>query len=418
VYYFKGYIQRGKTMRAMQNILGFALGILIAVVLPFQVIAQSEVPGSFTVQLTISNVAVSDTGVSYATISWKTNSGATSRVFYDTRSHTKIDEYAYQKGDESNLVTNHSIDLTGLSRSTIYYYRIKSVAIVNTVEFIAVSGEYDFGTGGRSGGGNTHGSNNVPLELEEDAGITGSTIRIDSDGIVQTGGRLTTIDGRLIFTINTGTRMLDKAGRPIMTITSVIPIAAFSPPLQSATVLAYDLGPDGASFTPPITITINYKSLALPPGVSESTLYIAYRDGSEWQALQSSVDTEFKTVSAFISHFTVFALIGEFIPAPSPSPTVSPTLTPTPMPTSTSTPTSTPQITTTTTPIPTPAVKPSSTPASSLPPLQTFTPTPTPVPAPTTTPGFLNNWWWVIVIIAAVVLIVFILWFVFKRRKR
>lgn len=100
-------------------------------------------------------------------------------------------------------------------------------------------------------------------------------------------------------------------------------------------MVAYDFGPSGARFEPPITLTMTYDPGTLPPGVAERDLYIAYWDGSQWLILESTTDTTTKTVSAKVSHFTLFAVIGRLAPTPTPMPTPKPTPAPTPKPTPT-----------------------------------------------------------------------------------
>ncbi|MFQ5470060.1 MAG: PKD domain-containing protein [Gammaproteobacteria bacterium] len=68
--------------------------------------------------LTVSNVSVPVITENAATISWATNKLADSKVAYDTTTPlgnvTPVD---------ATLVTNHTVTITGLSPSTIYYYR-------------------------------------------------------------------------------------------------------------------------------------------------------------------------------------------------------------------------------------------------------------------------------------------------------
>jgi uncharacterized repeat protein (TIGR01451 family) len=122
------------------------LGILVLLPLPLPAVAQGEVTGSFTVELVISNVSASDIGSYGATISWDTSDNATSQVFYDTHFHENIADYAYHSVADPTLVPDHSVPLTGLSPSTTYHYRAKSVATVNGTEFIAISDDYAFST--------------------------------------------------------------------------------------------------------------------------------------------------------------------------------------------------------------------------------------------------------------------------------
>jgi len=85
------------------------------------------------------------------------------------------------------------------------------------------------------------------------------------------------------------------------------------PPPEDAHVigLVYDFGPDGATFEEAIILTFTYDPDALPEGVSEEDLVIAYFVDGEWVELDECViDTETNTITASVSHFTTFAVIG------------------------------------------------------------------------------------------------------------
>ena len=99
---------------------------------------------SGTMPLTISNVQALNT-VSTANISWETNGNSNSSVFYDTTSRLDISGYPHNASD-SALVSNHNVQLTGLSPNTFYYYRVESVAMIGGTPFTAISGEYKFKT--------------------------------------------------------------------------------------------------------------------------------------------------------------------------------------------------------------------------------------------------------------------------------
>lgn len=74
--------------------------------------------------LIISNVQAGAETQSGATITWTTNAGASSRVYYglDRTCSSSTVEY-----DTSPTVTSHSVPLTGLLPGTTYYYRVYSV---------------------------------------------------------------------------------------------------------------------------------------------------------------------------------------------------------------------------------------------------------------------------------------------------
>ncbi len=77
----------------------------------------------------------------------------------------------------------------------------------------------------------------------------------------------------------------------------------------SVCIRSYSFTPAGATFSPAATMTLKYAT-PLPSGLSESGLYIAYWNGSDWTKLPSVVNTAAKEVSASISHFTIFAIRG------------------------------------------------------------------------------------------------------------
>jgi hypothetical protein len=370
-------------------IIRLVVGLLVFLLFAPAAPAMAEtavLPGSFTVQLVVTGVASSNISNSNATISWETNGYATSQVFYDTRAHESIADYPQHSDNNTLLLIQHSISLTGLSSSTLYHYRVKSVANVNNAELVAISNDFTFQTRTTSGGGGGGGqgtSARIKLKLGESGGFTESNIEIDESGRSWNSGQITTLDGMLTLKVDAGTRLLDNAGQPLTLITCSKPSFMVQPPFQSVIISAYDLGPNGAAFTPPITLIMKYQSLLLSPGVSENTLYIAYWQGSGWQALSSTLDSQTGTVSAPVSHLTVFALIGSLKPIQS---TPTSTLTP---------PTSTPTLVPTSTPV--------------------FSPTPLSTPE---VKSSLAKWWWIIIFGIFVGTAILTILFVLKRPRR
>jgi hypothetical protein len=92
-------------------------------------------------------------------------------------------------------------------------------------------------------------------------------------------------------------------------------------------ISAYDYGPSGATFTPPIDLVIAYDPANIPQGFSESDLVIRMWDGTAWIDLETTIDSRAHTATAKVSHLTLFALF-----AASPvSLTLTPEVTPTPL---------------------------------------------------------------------------------------
>ena len=102
-----------------------------------------------------------------------------------------------------------------------------------------------------------------------------------------------------------------------------------APPVDASTVgLTYDLGPDGATFDPAITLTFTYDPDEIPEGVNEEDLVIAIwdEDAGEWVELEDcTVDTVNNIISAPVSHFSRYTVIAP-IPPPPPLPPPPPPL--------------------------------------------------------------------------------------------
>jgi hypothetical protein len=163
------------------------------------------------------------------------------------------------------------------------------------------------------GGGGASPLQNVPTE---------------STGEVTSATTISSSDETAWLTIPAGTTALDGDGEPLEYI-SITPISL------GGTVAAFSITPDGATFNPPITLTVSYDPDDVPEG---GEVVIKMFDGTEWIELTTTVDPATNTATVEISHFTVFALFAEITPAitPTPAPTVTPptvTVTPTPAPT-------------------------------------------------------------------------------------
>ncbi|MFC2036032.1 hypothetical protein ACFLUJ_07955, partial [Chloroflexota bacterium] len=85
-----------------------------------------------------------------------------------------------------------------------------------------------------------------------------------------------------------------------------------APPVDASIIgLTYDLGPDGATFTPPISLTFTYDPAEIPEGTNEEDLVIAFWDENvgEWVELEGvTVDPVTNTITGQVSHFTAFTV--------------------------------------------------------------------------------------------------------------
>ncbi|GAI93180.1 unnamed protein product, partial [marine sediment metagenome] len=241
-----------------------SLALMLSVCLPVQASEDSgEVDLSATGSLTISDVSASSIGYHGATISWKTNGDATSQVFYDTEFHDNIADYADHTIEETALVSEHSIRLTGLSSGRTYHYRVRSAVVIDGSDFIAISEDYIFKTSSRAP--------SPPPTYYTETNLFGTeeSFRIDSDGEILKTIEATTEDGMLTMTIPEGTIALGEDGKRLKSLQVAVNESPPEPPEDAHIIgLAYDFGPAGATFDPPLTLEYTYDTEALPEGVA------------------------------------------------------------------------------------------------------------------------------------------------------
>ncbi len=164
--------------------------------------------------------------------------------------------------------------------------------------------------GGGSAGGGESGGGGLQVDL---SGLSGS-LQVDGQGITINGTQLTIQDGNLTLNIPANTRILDSNNLRLRSLTAEPAASPPEPPPFHVIVLAYDMGPEGATFDPPITLTLSYDPAELPEGMTEDNLVIAYWDGSQWEFLQTTVNAGDNSVSAEVSHFSTFALMAQISP--------------------------------------------------------------------------------------------------------
>ncbi|MFC2024707.1 hypothetical protein ACFLTJ_03970 [Chloroflexota bacterium] len=146
--------------------------------------------------------------------------------------------------------------------------------------------------------------NPMSLDMNQNIRITANFVRYADV--------FTSQDKMLSVLVPEGTTARNKAGAPFSGLqfrfTDTSPAL---PPGGSMVGPAYDIGPDGATFDPPITLSWNYDPLNIPPGVAEEALAINYYDetAEEWLELPSQVEAVSDTITASVAHFSTFAMM-------------------------------------------------------------------------------------------------------------
>ncbi len=206
------------------------------------------------------------------------------------------------------------------------------------------------GGGGAIGGGGITGAVIV-------SGITNVTSYINTQGVFNQNINAWSDDTNVLVQIPSGTTVLAANGALPQEL-SIIHMT--TPPAFQAGAgiigIAYDLTPNGMTFSPAVTIRFNYDPLLIPAGVDPTSVKIAYYDSTQnaWITLPSTVDTVNHFISAQISHFTPYAVtygVKAVTPAPTTTTsttTTTTTVTPVVIPPVSTTTSTTPMTTTTT----------------------------------------------------------------------
>jgi alpha-tubulin suppressor-like RCC1 family protein len=133
---------------------------------------------------------------------------------------------------------------------------------------------------------------------------------LDTSGSVINSCVMTTTDTGLRLGINAGTNLLDSSGKPLTMLQASILTSI--PAAQSGTIIigGYTLTPEGAIFSPSISMIFKYTASRLPFRVDQNSLYIALHNGNQWTKVNSLLNIQEGTVTAQITHFSVYALVG------------------------------------------------------------------------------------------------------------
>jgi len=124
-------------------------------------------------------------------------------------------------------------------------------------------------------------------------------------------------DNKVIISLGKDASCLDKEDNRLSTIT-ISNQTDWPPVPEDYDIIgtAYEFQPAGAKFAPALSLTLSYEDNDVPQYLSEEDVYIAYYDttAGNWVPLTSQVDTVNNIVTAPVSHFTTFAIMGAAVP--------------------------------------------------------------------------------------------------------
>ena len=187
---------------------------------------------------------------------------------------------------------------------------------------------------GGGGGGGGGGSGIFPPEPTITHQETGS-LNTNSAGIVSRSIEITAKDGVANLFVPSGVKALDRDGKPLNEI-SIKPLAAERMPAVPAGALfqfagyTYEASPDGATFDPAITLTLEipedvWNTLDLTG--RQLTVKWYNKETGLWEDVQTTVSPGTRTVRATITHFSTYALFTEPVTTTTPTGTATATVT-------------------------------------------------------------------------------------------
>lgn len=159
-----------------------------------------------------------------------------------------------------------------------------------------------------------------PVTLLAKVDLLGSahSLELDSKGQILADATFTTPDGNVALTFDKGTKLLDKNGHPLLSL-SMRTEPEIKPPEDASIVSeVYILVPQDAKFDRSIKLGLTYDSKAIPSGVSEEDVYInSYNPGNGWgTSYYKLVDAPNNRVTTRINEFAMFAVLAPLVPKP------------------------------------------------------------------------------------------------------
>ena len=168
----------------------------------------------------------------------------------------------------------------------------------------------------------------TPAKALPDTGRS-AKVYTNPQGVVTQATRLQSSDGRAAISLPLGVVAKDAGGNPLGEISiSVLPRESLPavPPGAVFTFagMAYDIGSDDATFSPPVTLTF---TLPQAPGEQDYTVKSFDRKSGTWMDLPTTFDPATGIVTVEVSHLCFFALFTQHR-----ADSLAPAVTPVPLP--------------------------------------------------------------------------------------
>ncbi len=179
----------------------------------------------------------------------------------------------------------------------------------------AQSGSGSAGSGGGGGGG--AGNAGAAVQAQNAPVLQGTApLPTDTSGKTAAEVQVQSSDQVALLTIPQGVQATDSAGQPLVTV-SIQPMSTSAvPPTESGSLytfggLAYQCGPDGARFSPAITVTFTLSQSqwdTLTAHDREPVIREYSTSTNVWETLATTTDPATRSISAPATHFSDFAV--------------------------------------------------------------------------------------------------------------
>jgi hypothetical protein len=179
------------------------------------------------------------------------------------------------------------------------------------------SGPSGGGPGGRSGPGPVAPPAQPPAPVMEYSG--NGPLDLDTDGTVRYQTVISTSENGASISIGAGVRAQNRFGRPVdaVTVRSVpsddLPESGDG---KAPFGRALKCGPDGATFDPAIEVSITLTPEEWERLADGERFVVRWYNGGTgaWETIETTAHPSTRTVTAKVSHFTLFAVFAEVVP--------------------------------------------------------------------------------------------------------
>ncbi|MDD4255951.1 MAG: hypothetical protein PHP59_11325, partial [Methanofollis sp.] len=204
---------------------------------------------------------------------------------------------------------------------------VDSNDLYQNLSFVVKAADSGF-TGGSSGGGGGGGAPSAPVQPAAPVmEYTGNgPLDLDGNGAVQYRTVISTAEKDAALSIGQGVRAKDMFGRALESVTLRSVPADDLPGVDAgpeAFGRALKGGPDGATFDPAVEVSLTLTPEEwerLAAGEQFVVRWYNSKTGT-WESLETTVDSMKRSVTAKVSHFTLFAVFAEAKPAAAPEAT-------------------------------------------------------------------------------------------------